>query len=1412
VITASKLTLRIFLLALALAAIVPYAACVNSGIGGEGQGCNSNDLCKGDLVCCKQAPYNGACVAREDCRGSGSADGDQEFEFDRPEIETDGDQPDGDDDGDTDPTEDGDEDPEEIVEEDNPVSFPESYSGQVCSPSRICWELPWPTGYALRDIWASEEDSLWLAGDGGVRIRSDKEVFDGVQSRNVPDMNGISGADDGDVWAAGADANVWRWDGDQWSKATSPTFSNAVDDSIDFKAALADGVGNVYVLGEKGHLYRRFNDEWSRLGSTTNAITLNAIWGLPGVLYVIVADDGLTLFSTNQFSFAAPPSKPTQEDLYGVWGKDPAHIYAVGSNNAVLFYDGEKWWPFDLPAAPAEGGRAPGDPVKLHDVSGKGDEVYIVGEAGTMYELVEGENVQYKENADAPGFLKTHVWRLKETPTIDDLYGVEVTRLNEVFVIGKSGTLWATAQGYEWHIASRSTARIIDEDAGTITPQDVTALRGRFGNAYAGFADGQIFRLDLEEQEWSALGRLGPVDAPHAVNDVWVLDNTAFFFSNAIGASTNNGPVSSIADDATLNMTVEHVWGFGDGTIYAVGSRIIRFNGNTNFIEEVEGETFVSLDEPDTDGDEEEGLELPPIRNVYNWRGTWGSSLDDVWAVGDVGATAHRIPNPEAGPEYVWQTRRLDPDVDLLDVWGDEEDTIWFVGTKGSAWFYDGENFTKLNFPGVAEDVDFLRVWGTDPSHVFIVASTGDFWFASHQINFVKLDTGYKGWLAEIWGPDFNRVYMGGADGAILAAIEAFEDIPDDGADGDEEPDIDEQTDGDEDEEDLGDEEEIDEIDTEEIPDAPIDISCAAPQSGQSCSSDCVCWSNPLPLGGRINGFFATADNNVWAAGADGQLLHYDGSEWSVHLWGGPDYLDVAERTEDEIYLLTLTSIYRWNPLIPLLSEDLHTATAEYKDMDVDSAGNLYVLQANNDATTTVHKRSDADWSLIADQEDTNGFTTGIYAKDPTHIYVCGFDVYFYNGSTWNSLVKPVTSAFSRIFGIKSSNDVYTLSQYFVYHYNGTIWDTPINVGTELTQPLDIWGTAANNLYVVGKDLAGFDGVAYRYNGTIWSPLTIEPTSEITHRVLGSSATQIFVASETGWLWKGSGASFSALTEKVVAEPFEWTATVAGTEAWAGGADGLLWRNTGSVWEEVTPNPALLLPGTTHYKAAWGDVTGVLHLATDQNTMARYDTADQSWSKIDAPFDVDTIVAMGKDEVYTGPTGHVWNGATFDPLAWGAGTSARTLEELWAADDGTVFGVGPDGVLKLNGSTLGLEFDVGGAGLTQIAGASATKAYAAGKVGGSLLILRYGDPSWIDITGELPAALEPLDLYASGNLLFMLAEDDAGVQGLHVFDGYHWQQLEQAPAAGMKALWGFDEYSLYIVGEDGLILEFRAQP
>lgn len=95
----------------------------------------------------------------------------------------------------------------------------------------------------------------------------------------------------------------------------------------------------------------------------------------------------------------------------------------------------------------------------------------------------------------------------------------------------------------------------------------------------------------------------------------------------------------------------------------------------------------------------------------------WGSSANDVWAVGGLGTIRHFVTGDLRWQEVVSPTKE-----DLRSVWGSGPKDIWAVGDNGTILHYDGTSFkaSTAQFPiGIKPRLN--GVWGSGPDDVWIV-------------------------------------------------------------------------------------------------------------------------------------------------------------------------------------------------------------------------------------------------------------------------------------------------------------------------------------------------------------------------------------------------------------------------------------------------------------------------------------------------------------------------------------------------------------------------------------------------------------------------------------------------------------------------------------------------------------------
>jgi hypothetical protein len=184
------------------------------------------------------------------------------------------------------------------------------------------------------------------------------------------------------------------------------------------------------------------------------------------------------------------------------------------------------------------------------------------------------------------------------------------------------------------------------------------------------------------------------------------------------------------------------VYGFSGGSVFfgGAGGQVLRYRDG-NF----------------------ERMDTPGDATVY---GIWGTSEDDLWAVGgNVGADAFAWRyDGTAWTEVEGFPPVLKNSASMFKVWGSGADDVWIVGTEGTILHYDGVRLTQV---ASATTRDLFTVAGSGG----LVAAVGGFGTG------VILENDGGGWqdvtpdgtphVVGVWlGPDDG--YAVGLDGAVL--------------------------------------------------------------------------------------------------------------------------------------------------------------------------------------------------------------------------------------------------------------------------------------------------------------------------------------------------------------------------------------------------------------------------------------------------------------------------------------------------------------------------------------------------------------------------------------------------------------------------------------------------------------------
>jgi hypothetical protein len=206
---------------------------------------------------------------------------------------------------------------------------------------------------------------------------------------------------------------------------------------------------------------------------------------------------------------------------------------------------------------------------------------------------------------------------------------------------------------------------------------------------------------------------------------------------------------------------------------------------------------------------------------------------------------------------------------------------------------------------------------------------------------------------------------------------------------------------------------------------------------------------------------WGTQASNVWAVGAAGTILRWNGSAWSSHTSGTTNnLLGLWGSDANDVWAVGMNgTILKWNGIS---WSHLSGATINFSGMWGSDTNNVWIV---GDAGQIRH-RSGLLW--VTQLSNTTSPLSAIWGSDISHIWaVGGFgEIVMWNGTGWNPQFSYTNSDLSGVWGL-DSNSVWAAGlSGALFFWNGNIW-APLATGTTADLRA-VWGSDANNIWTIG--------------------------------------------------------------------------------------------------------------------------------------------------------------------------------------------------------------------------------------------------------------------------------------------------------------------------------------------------------
>lgn len=514
---------------------------------------------------------------------------------------------------------------------------------------------------------------------------------------------GIWAAADDDAFASGANGNVYHYDGTRWTPMEVSNFY--------IHYIWGFGSDDVYAVGDGVHYYDGNN--WTLMPGSPNGWS---IWGTgPDDLFV-PSNGGVSHFDGSTWTTTVIPGSFT---LWEIWGAASDDVFVVGNKGKIYHYNGTDWSPmnsgtisniWEVWGAATNNIYALTYKAVLHYDGTSWSPIPINIDPDDSFNSIWGSSADniYISTGKALLHYNGTDWQQVATTSASNIWG----STNKVFLASYEIGVYES-NSYKTHFF-QSQERILTV-SGSAANNVLLGGMWTYGLLYNGQESQFLYPtygqhpnfhfyfawvidekniLAGDDDEFKYYDGTDWWSYKGNFQDAWAQSATEGFVVGGYGGVYQFSKAYGLTGgmDTPTSEDLHGVWGSTNDNVYAVG------NGGT--ILHFDGSDWLEVNNPAT----------------QNLNAVWGNGPQDIYAVGNSGSIVH-YDGTDWSITAAGQFSML-----FRDICGFAHDNIYVAGSEGLV-HYDGNGWSILD---TGYNLDLEAVWGSDPGNIYLVDHQGN--------------------------------------------------------------------------------------------------------------------------------------------------------------------------------------------------------------------------------------------------------------------------------------------------------------------------------------------------------------------------------------------------------------------------------------------------------------------------------------------------------------------------------------------------------------------------------------------------------------------------------------------------------------------------------------------------------------